>query len=97
MVQRFAEVFGAERVHRGLQYRDGKECADVVTPALHVECKRGIRTNPRAALAQATQDCVGKGLWPVAVCKDDREEPFVTMHLEDFLELLGEWWKARGC
>lgn len=34
MVLRFAEVFGADRVRRGLQYRDGDECADVVAPAV---------------------------------------------------------------
>ena len=96
MVHRFAEVFGADRVHRGMQFRDGSECADVIAPALHIECKRGARTNPRAALAQATEDSLGKGLWPVAVCKDDQEESFVTMHLEDFLDLLREWWATRS-
>ncbi len=96
MVHRFAEVFGADRVHRGFQFRDGHEVADVVAPAFHIECKRGLRTNPRAALAQATEDSLGKGLWPIAVCKDDKQQPFVTMHLEDFLDLLGEWWAGRA-
>jgi len=95
VVHAFAKVFGEKKVRRGLQYRDGSECADVVVPAFHVECKRGARTNPRAALAQATADSVGKGLWPVAVCKDDKEEPFVVMPFDDFLDLLREWWAAR--
>ena len=73
MVIRFAEVFGADRVRRGLQFRDGAECADVVAPALWIECKRGKRTNPRGALAQAKEASLGKGVWPLAVCKDDKE------------------------
>jgi hypothetical protein len=96
MVLRFAEVFGADRVRRGLQFRDGAECADVVAPALWIECKRGKRTNPRAALAQAKEASLGKGVWPVAVCKDDQEDAVVTIALEDFLDLLREWWSTRG-
>ncbi len=96
MVLRFAEVFGTDRVRRGLQYRDGDECADVVAPALWIECKRGKRTNPRAALAQAKEASLGKGVWPIAVCKDDQEDAVVTISLEDFLDLLREWWSTRG-
>jgi hypothetical protein len=29
------------------------------------------------------------------VCKDDHEAPLVTMQLDDFLELVGEWWRRR--
>jgi hypothetical protein len=29
------------------------------------------------------------------VCKDDHEDPLVTMQLDDFLELVGEWWRRR--
>jgi hypothetical protein len=96
LVHRFAEVFGIERVRRGLQYRDGAECPDVEAPALWIEAKRGKRTNPRAALTQAKEASLGKGVWPIAVCKDDRHEPFVTMELDDFLDLLREWWATRG-
>ncbi|MDX2089561.1 MAG: hypothetical protein SFX73_17030 [Kofleriaceae bacterium] len=95
MVHRFGAVFGADRVRRGLQFRDGAECPDVVSPAFWIECKRGRQTNPRAALAQASTDSAGKGLWPIAVCKDDFGDPFVVMTLEDFLELAAEWWAHR--
>jgi hypothetical protein len=30
------------------------------------------------------------------VCKDDREPATVTMALDDFLELVGEWWGLRS-
>jgi hypothetical protein len=92
----FAEVFGPERVRRGLQYRDGADAPDVVTPVFWVECKRGKRTEPKAALKQALEASLGKGLWPIAVCKDDKAPPIVTMHLEDFLELVREWWRTKG-
>ncbi len=95
LVHIFAEVFGPENVRRGLQFRDGAECADVIAPGIWIEAKVGKLTNPRAALRQASAASEGKGLWPVAVCKDDRDEPFVTMSLEDFLDLLREWWAVR--
>jgi hypothetical protein len=94
LVHVFRAVFG-EDVRRGCQFRDGAEAADVVTPALWVEAKRGRRTNPRAALAQAVEACGERPLWPVAVCKDDKAPPFVAMRLDDFIELLGEWWQTK--
>src|SRR4051794_8209671 len=95
LVHVFAEVFGPQNVRRGLQYRDGADAADVIAPALWIESKCGKRTNPRAALRQARAASAGKGLLCVAVCKDDREEPFIAMGLDDFLDLLREWWAAR--
>jgi hypothetical protein len=32
----------------------------------------------------------------VAVNRDDRQEPFVALLLEDFLDLVGEWWHGRS-
>jgi hypothetical protein len=95
LVHLFAEVFGPENVRRGLQYRDGGDAADVIAPAMWIEAKVGKLTNPRAALRQAAEASAGKGLWPVAVCKDDRGLPFVTMALDDFLDLAREWWTTR--
>jgi hypothetical protein len=95
VVTRFATVFGEDNVRRGFQYRDGAECPDVIAPALWIECKRGRRTNTRAALRQAFEASAGKGVWPVAVCRDDGEAPTVTLYLEDFVDLLGEWWQGR--
>lgn len=90
-----AGVFGEHLVRRGLQYRDGIDCADVIAPGLWVECKAQRQTNPRAALAQAVRGSEGRALKPVAVCKDDRRPPVVMMRLEDFLELLREWHAKR--
>lgn len=96
VVRRFADVFGADQVRRGFQYRDGSQIPDVVAPIFAIECKRGKRTEPKRALTQAMEGAIGKGLWPIAVCKDDKAPPTVTMHLEDFLELVREWWRSRG-
>lgn len=95
VASRLGEVFGRENVRRGLQYRDGADAPDVVAPGLWVECKRARRTNPRAALAQAEAAAEGKGLWVVAVCKDDHQEPFVALGLEDFVDILRELWALK--
>lgn len=91
IARRFRAVLGSAR--RGLQYRDGAECADVVTPIFHIECKRHKRTNPKSALNQAIRTCEA-GKYPVGVCKDDYKEDTVTMLLDDFLDLVRDWWEA---
>lgn len=89
---RFREVFGHDEVRRGLQSRSGEEVPDVEVPCFWVECKRERRTNPKAALLQAAA-ATPKGRMPIAICKDDRQEPTVTLLFDDFLELVGEWWR----
>jgi len=88
MVRAFRELLPNDSsVCRGLQYRDGAEVPDVVTEALHVECKRGRKPNPRAALTQACRDCDDKRK-PIAVIKDDRAEPFVVMGWATFVHIV---------
>ena len=94
LVKRFREVMPDAGVRRGLQYRAGEEAADVEVPCFWVEAKHHHRTNVREAMRQAIAAC-SPGRWPVAVCKDDHAEPLVTMQLEDFLELVKEWWERR--
>lgn len=88
------DVFGDD-VRRGMQFRDGAEAPDVIAPCFWIECKRGKRTNSIAALKQANEASDGKGLWPIAICKNDNEPATVTMSFEDFLELVREWWSTR--
>jgi hypothetical protein len=94
VAQRLRDIFGDD-VRRGMQYRDGAEAPDVVAPCFWIECKRGKRTNAIAALKQATEASNGKGVWPIAVCKNDNEPAIVTMSLEDFLDLVREWWSTQ--
>jgi hypothetical protein len=92
VVRRLRAVFG-DQVRRGLQYRSGEEQPDVIAPRLWIECKAGKKTNPRAALRQAQQDAQDDRR-PVAVCKDDRQEPFVIMSLDTFVELADGWYRS---
>lgn len=94
LVRRFREIMPDAGVRRGLQYRAGQEASDVEVPCFWVEAKHHHRTNVRAAMRQAIDACP-PGRWPIAVCKDDHATPLVTMQLEDFLELVGEWWEKR--
>jgi hypothetical protein len=95
LVLRFREVMSGAEVRRGLQPRGGDEVADVDCPAFWIEAKRGRQPNVRAALRQA-EAAAPAGRIPVAVIRDDRAEAFVSLALDDFLELVREWWEARN-
>lgn len=84
----------AGSIKRGWQARSGKDAADVVVPVFHVECKHGIKPNPRAALEQAVNDA-SAGMVPVAVIKDNHGEPFVVFRAADFFDFVREWWATR--
>jgi hypothetical protein len=94
LVLRFREAMPEATVRRGLQSRGGSEVADVDVPCFWPEAKRHRRTNPREALRQAVDNCPA-GRWPIGVCKDDGEPEFVVMQLDDFLDLVREWWERR--
>ena len=96
LVHRFRDAMPGAYIRRGLQYRDGAECADVIAPKMWLEAKHHHRTNLRAALAQAQEASRGRGLWPIAICKDDRQPATVTLVLDDFLELVREWWALKN-
>jgi hypothetical protein len=94
LVTLFREAMPGATIRRGLQARSGEEVADVDLPCFHVEAKHHHKTNVRAALKQALDEAQ-PGKWPVAVCKDDHAHPIVAMQLEDFLDLVREWWERR--
>jgi hypothetical protein len=58
---------------RGAQSRTGRDAPDVVGLPWHVECKCGVKPNPRAALDQATRD--SRGLPVVVAIHDDAPRP----------------------
>jgi len=93
MVHRFREAMPGAEVRRGLQCR-GEEVADVDCPVFWPELKRGKKPNIRAALRQAIE-AAPKGRIPIALVRDDRAEEIVTLLLDDFLDLVSEWWE-RG-
>jgi hypothetical protein len=89
----FREIYG-EEVRRGWQARAGSDAPDIEgVPGWWLECKVGARPNPVAAIEQAT-DAVSVAKddrIPLAVCKQDRHHPTVTMRLEHFMDLLRKW------
>jgi len=96
VARRLRKVMPGCGAKRGLQTRFGSsEEADVEIPCFHVECKVGKKTRIMAALNQAVE-AEKKGRWPIAVCKDDRKPPVVLMRLDDFEEILGQWWMEHG-
>ncbi len=95
LVLRFREAMPDAPVRRGLQSRGGEEVPDVDCPVFWIESKRGRKPNVRGALAQAAA-AAPKGRIPLAVVRDDRAAAFVTLLLEDFLELVREWWEGRN-
>ena len=94
LVHLFRDAMPGAEVRRGLQSRGGEEVPDVDCPVFWLEAKRGKKPNVRAALRQAT-DAAPKGRIPLAVVRDDRAEAFVALSLDDFLELVREWWAGR--
>jgi len=94
LVHLFREAMPGAEVRRGLQSRGGEEVADLDCPVFWIEAKRGRQPNVRAALRQAETN-TPKGRIPLAVIRDDRAEAFVSLSLDDFLELVREWWEAR--
>lgn len=86
---------------RGLsQPRGGtSEEPDVLTPGgwpLWLECKRGKKTDARAAMRQARNAVVRGNVdaWPVVICRDDGEDAYATLPLE-LLGLLLLLWDRR--
>ena len=89
----FREAMPGAEIQRGLQSRSGTEVPDVDVPCFWPETKRHQRTNIKAALRQAV-DAAPAGRWPIAICKDDRQPAVACMRLDDFLDLVREWWEA---
>ncbi len=94
LVKRFRAVMPGATVRRGLQARGGEEVPDVECPVFWIEAKRGKKPNIRGALRQADQACL-HGRVPIAIVKDDRARATVTIYLDDFLDIVEEWWERR--
>jgi hypothetical protein len=91
----FREAMPGAEIKRGWQTRSGSDAADVECPLYWLECKVGKMPNPRAALKQATE-AAPKGRVPVAIVKDDRQEPFVCLSLDNFMDMVREHWAAMN-
>ena len=86
---------------RGLQYQDGACPPDVIGTPFHIECKKGKRTDIKAAMLQAENDSAEhagvdydhrdgnhEALRAVAITKDDKGPALATMRFEDWMALV---------
>ena len=73
--------------HRGDQRRKGSDAPDVdwVGCKVWVEAKVGARPNIQKAIHQSIEATDGRTI--VVISKKDREEPLVTMLLDDWMDL----------
>lgn len=94
LVRRFKAVMPKADIRRGLQSRSGQEVPDIECPVFWIEAKRGRKPNIRAALQQAEGDAP-KDRIPLAIVRDDYQSALVALPLEDFLDLVQEWWEGR--
>ena len=85
-------------VKRNYQYRGADDGADVAIlredgPSIWIECKKGKRTNIKAAMRQAIDDSNEEWI-PIAVTRDDRQPIHVTMHWDTFVEFVQAYLKT---
>lgn len=74
----------------GQARRGGGEISDVYSddvPGIHIEAKRQVKCNIKAAMRQALNDIEKSGneKIPIVITKDDREEILVTMNFDDWV------------
>lgn len=67
------------------------EAADIIgLPGIHIECKRVERLNLEDAMAQSKRDA-REGEIPTVMHRKNNCEWLVTMRLEDFMRMYGEF------
>ena len=76
-------------VERCYQYDIGHGRPDIKAGPFWIEAKHGKTPNPRAALRQVESAADGQpDALPIAIIKDDHQEPFVVMRLSVFFRTL---------
>ena len=69
----------------------GSEVADVEIDHIHIEAKRQIKCNIKAAMKQAINDSTNKKKPPVVITKDDFEPILVTMLFDDWVAFFNSY------
>lgn len=73
------------------QSRSGSDAPDVVAGAnFWHECKIGKRTNPKAALEQASE-AKPDHMVAIAYTRDDYKKGIISLYAEDFLKYFGKY------
>ena len=86
-------LYGIE-ARRGQQFSGSPNSPDVVCSIpVHFEVKRVEKLNIYNAIKQAMKDCPdGSGKWRAVAHKKNREDWLVTMQVEDFMDLITDWY-----
>ena len=96
-IAKYFKDLGFENARRSVQYNGKVEegQADVVgVPFLHIECKHNESLNIEKALQQAIRDNGEKNRIPVVIHRKNGEKSKVTMTLDDFSMLYGEYYSS---
>lgn len=98
-IANYFKELGFEKARRSVQY-NGKEeegQADVIgVPFLHIECKHNESLNVEKAMQQAIRDSQDnkKNRIPIVVHRKNGEKSKVTMTLDDFCVIYGEYFSS---
>lgn len=98
-VSKYFKELGFDKARRSVQYNGQTEegQADVVgIPFLHIECKHNESLNVEKALQQAIRDnqASKKNRIPVVIHRKNGEKSKVTMTLDDFMKIYGEYYSS---
>jgi Holliday junction resolvase len=98
-VARYFRELGFDKARRSVQYNGQTEegQADIVgVPFLHIECKHKEKLNIEEAMQQALRDkqASKKNRIPVVIHRKNGKKSKVTMTLDDFTKLYGEYYSS---
>lgn len=90
----FRDVYGYD-TRRGMVFYHQSDVVGL--PGIHIECKRVERLNVSAAMKQALNEAnIKRDGIPTLFHRKNREGWLVTMRLEDWMDLYGEWvWQKK--
>lgn len=82
---------GYDRARRGQQFSGANGDADVIgLPGIHIECKYTERLNLQDAMDQSKRDARENEI-PVVIHRRNNCRWLVTMELDDWMPMYGEW------
>jgi len=85
--------WGLKHARRSQQYAGTEGHADLAnTGKLHIEVKRGRKTNIKAALQQAQEQAKPNHI-PVALTRDDHKQWIVSIHANDLKQFVLECYR----
>jgi hypothetical protein len=91
LVRMFRKAMPGAQVRRHPQ-SSGADEPDVTADRLDIEGKVGKNPPIRGALDQLPPR---PGHWRAVCTKEDRRPPIAHIPLDDFLDLISEWWERR--